>query len=231
MKVFSIIGNKKLREEVAPKIIKYLEDEGKTVGFIKRTEQISSNSQTKRAVIWGEKQSLFYHEGKSDLLDLLKLFDEEYVIVDNDEKSNVPKLLMYEETNLEDTQDVNDIGAMNNLKRRDDLFFTADKDTPLPEIIAAVKGKVFEVLPDMDPDCCDLCGKTCRELTKAILRDEALREDCTIDKDPVELMVGEEKLSMVPFVKNILKNSVEGVARELDGYRDNQELNVKIRKR
>lgn len=230
MKVFSIIGNKKLREEIAPKIIQSLEDEGKTVGFIKRTDQISSNSQTKRAVIWGETQSLFYQEGRSTLHDLLKLFDEEYIIIDNDENSNVPKLLMFEETNIEDTQDVNDIGAMNNLKRREDLFFTADKDTALPDIISAIKGKVFEVLPDLESDSCDICGKSCRDLTISILKDEALREDCTVDREPVELIVGEEKLDLEPALKNILQHNVESVAQEIAGYRDSQDISLKIRK-
>lgn len=230
MKVFSIIGSKKLRETIVPKIVKELENQGHTVGYIKTTDHISSNSITKKAIIWGERQSLFYHEGAQTLQDLLKVFDEDYVVVDGDEKSNIPKLLMFEEVNIENTTDVTELGLMNNLKRREDLFFTAEGNTEFTDIMNAIKEKVFEVLPDFDPDCCDLCGKTCRELNEAIIKGEALRTDCKIDSDSVELLVGEDKLKMVPFVKNILKNSVEGVAKELDGYKDDENLEVIIRK-
>lgn len=230
MKVFSIVGSKKLREDIAPKIIKELESQGHTVGYIKKTDHISSNSITKKAIIWGEHQSLYYHEGEQTLHDLLIQFDEDYVIIDNDEKSNIPKLLMFEEVNIENTTDVADLGAMNNLKRREDIFFTAEADTEFSEIIEAVKEKVFEVLPDFEPDCCDLCGKSCRELNEAIIKGEALREDCKIDDEPIELRVGDEKLTMVPFVKNILRNSVEAVASELDGYKEDLDLEVRIKK-
>ena len=229
MKVFGIIGNKKLREEIAPQLIKGLEDEGHTVGYIKRTDQISSNSVTKRAIVWGEQQSLFYYEGHQTVLDLLKLFDEDYVIVDNDEVSNIPKLLMYEEVALAGNT-VHDITSMEESKKRNDLFFTGYQDTKISDIIEAVKEKVFDVLPDFDPDCCNKCGLSCRELNEAILKGIAKREDCQIDKDPVELNVGTDKLTMVPFVKNILKNSVEAVAKELDGYREDEDLHVKIKK-
>lgn len=230
MKVFSIIGNKKMREEIAPKIISALEESGNTVGFIKRTENISSNSQTKRAVIWGEHQSLFYHEASSSLLDLLKLFDEDYVVIDNDEKSNIPKLLMYEEVNLDNTSDVEELGAMNNLKRRNDVFFIAEKDTELTQIVESIKSKVFEILPDFDPDCCDDCGKSCRDLNNSIIKGEASRDDCTIGKEEVELLIGDDSLKMVPFVKSILKNTVDAVAKELDGYKEDTDIEVRIRK-
>ena len=229
MKVFSIIGNKKLREHVARKIIRELENNGYTVGYIKKADQISSNSMTKKAVVWGERQSLYYHEGQQSLLDVLKLFDEDYVIVDNDEDSNVPKLLMYEAVALAGNT-VSDITRMEESKKRDDLFFTGYKDTRMSDIMTAVKEKVFEVLPDFAPEVCDECGLSCREMNEAILKGVAKRSDCRIDKDPVELSVGQDKMTMVPFVKNILKNSVEAVARELDGYKEDEEINVKIRK-
>ena len=185
-----------MREEVAPKIIKALEEEGHTVGFIKKTENISSNSHTKKAVIWGENQSLFYHEEKQTLLDLLELFDEEYVIVDNDEKSNVQKLLMYEEDDLENTGNIDELGSMNILKRRDDLLFTADKDTDFDDIMKAIKEKVVDLQP----------------------------------LEEVELFVGGNSLRMDRVVKNILKNNVVSVAKEVDGYVDDADIEVRLNK-
>ena len=231
MKVLSIIGEKKMREEVAPKIIRSLEEDGYTVGFIKKTDNISSNSQTKRAVIWGEKQSLFYHEEKSNLLDLLELFNEDYVIVDNDEISNIPKLLMYQEPDLDNTADINELGNMHNLKRREDVFFIAEKETDFDDIMDAVHEKVFKILPDFDPDCCDECGMSCRELNNEIIKGKATREDCTIGTEDVELYIGDEKLKIVPFVKNILRNSVDGIAKELDGYKEKATLDLIVRKK
>lgn len=196
MKVFSIIGKQKMREDIAPKLIKALEEDGHTVGFIKKTDNISSNSQTKRAVIWGEQQSLFYHEEKQTLLDLLELFDEEYVVVDNDEKSNVQKLLMYEEEDIENTDNIDELGSMHIMKRRDDLFFTADSDTDFEEIIKAVKEKVVDLQP----------------------------------LEEVELFVGGDSLRMDRIIKTILKNNVEAVATEVDGYKEDKNLQIRINK-
>lgn len=229
MKVFSIIGDKKMREDIAPKIIKALEDEGRTVGFIKRTENISSNSQTKKAVIWGERQSLFYHENKSTLLDLLKLFDEEYVVVDNDENSNVPKLLMYEEVDLDNTADVNELGNMHNLKRREDVFFTADKETDFDEIMKAVLDLEYDAYPDVDLDPVEDDSISGIGMIDNILDGTALKEE-SMEKEDVELLIDDTALKMEPIVKAILKNSVEAVAKEVDGYKEDAEVTVVVRK-
>ncbi len=229
MKVFSIIGDKKMREDIAPKIIKALEDDGKTVGFIKRTENISSNSQTKKAVIWGEHQSLFYHENKSSLLDLLKLFDEEYVVVDNDEKSNIPKLLMYEEVNLENTADVNELGNMHNMKRREDVFFTAEKDTGFDDIMKEILDLEYDIDPDIASDSMGDGEISGIDLIENILDGTALKEE-SLEKEDVELIIDDTALKMEPFVKAILKNSVEAVAKELDGYKEDTDLKVLVRK-
>jgi hypothetical protein len=238
MKVFSIIGKQKLRENIAPQIIGALEDEGYSVGFIKKTDNISSNSRTKRAIIWGEHQYLFYHEHKSSLEDLLSLFDEDYVIVDNDEMSEVPKLLMYEEANLENTGNVDELGLMNKLKRREDLFFTADMDTDFEEIKQAILDNIEEynlTTAEEEPEAFEESMIETEPMistnVKSLLMDDDTKS-YTIGEveETIILQVGDEDVEMEAFAKAVLKNSVEGIAKELDGYDEESDIRVHIKK-
>ena len=88
--------------------------------------------------------------------------------------------------------------------------------------------RVYEKLPDLDPDCCSLCGLGCRRLGAAILRGEARREDCRLSSPAVTLEVDGRKLPMAPFVQRILRNSALAVVRELDGYREGARVVIRV---
>ncbi|MEL7646895.1 MAG: hypothetical protein AAGU76_02320 [Sedimentibacter sp.] len=46
----------------------------------------------------------------------------------------------------------------------------------------------------------------------------------------IVLKVNGKEISMVPFVQNILKNAVEAVAKELNGYTEDGDIEITIRR-
>ena len=95
-------------------------------------------------------------------------------------------------------------------------------------LVDFVMGKAFAPLPGADPECCSACGTDCRTLAGRIAQGEATRSDCVLANQNVELSVGGRPVRMVPFVQNILRNAVLGVASELDGYTHGSEIQVRI---
>lgn len=96
-------------------------------------------------------------------------------------------------------------------------------------LVDLIEEKVFDRLPDMPPECCSACGFSCKELAARILRGQAKREDCVISDGRVSLEIDGQEITMVPFVQKILYNAVTGVVKELDGYRQNGEIVVRIK--
>ena len=91
-----------------------------------------------------------------------------------------------------------------------------------------VERKVYELLPDFDPQCCSACGCDCRKLGVKILRGEAKRSDCVADRGAT-LHIDGRPIDMVPFVQNVLRGTILGVVRELDGYKDGAEIKIQFR--
>ena len=91
-----------------------------------------------------------------------------------------------------------------------------------------IEDKAFFALPDFPRECCGACGLSCRELAGAILRGERKRSDCVLSTQGIELYVGENQIDMVPFVQTILRNAVEGVVRELDGYQRSTPITIRL---
>ena len=94
-------------------------------------------------------------------------------------------------------------------------------------LTALVLQKVYDILPDFDPDCCTACGHTCRTLGTEILNGRASRDDCVADRG-VTLKIDGRRVNMVPFVQRILTNAMLGVVSELEGYREGAKVEVEL---
>ncbi len=98
-------------------------------------------------------------------------------------------------------------------------------------LVDLVIEKAFEPLPNVDPKCCSLCGYDCKTLTGRIVSGLSKRGDCVLTSQDVQLSVNGRSITMVPFVQNILRNAVLGVAKELEGFAPNSEIVVKVHQR
>ncbi len=95
-------------------------------------------------------------------------------------------------------------------------------------LVDLVEQKVYERLPDFPPECCRACGYSCRELGIRILKGEARREDCVLSDSNIKLLIDGREIDMVPFVQKILFNAVEGVVKELEGYKKGAKVEIRI---
>ena len=103
-----------------------------------------------------------------------------------------------------------------------------DALTDIETIVDIIEAKVFEVLPDFDAKCCMACGYDCYGFCTAVLRGELKRNDCVDSNKIVSLKIDGKYIPMVPFVQNILKNAVNGIVKELDGYSEKAKIEICI---
>lgn len=247
MKVFSVIGvTQSGKTTTIENIITELRKRKYTVGSVKEIhfeafaiDRPGSNthrhkkagSQLVAARGYLETDILF--DRQLSVNEILRFFDHDYVVLEGVADTVGPKIITAGTTSEID-------------ERLDGTFFaisgriagTMNEYRGLP-VISAVKEneklvnlieeKVFDMLPDFPPACCNACGYSCRELSERILAGLAERGDCVISRGDIELFIDGRKISMVPFVQKILYNSLEGVVKELDGYRRNGEIVVKFK--
>lgn len=51
-----------------------------------------------------------------------------------------------------------------------------------------------------------------------------------MNESKIILKINGKEITMVPFVQKILMNSVEAVAKELDGYTENGDIEISIKR-
>ncbi|MBN1299364.1 MAG: molybdopterin-guanine dinucleotide biosynthesis protein MobB [Actinobacteria bacterium] len=88
--------------------------------------------------------------------------------------------------------------------------------------------KVFELLPDFPPDCCNLCGYGCRGLSERILKGLSSREDCKLSEAAVTLSVDGKHIKIVNFVQDILKDTLIAIVGNLKGGKDGRKIELTI---
>lgn len=163
---------------------------------------------------------------------ILSFYDQDYVVLEGVTDYNIPKILSAK--SIEEIEARIDEGVFA-ISGRIANEIDSYKGIPvinsidnLDALVNLVEEKVFEILPDFDPNCCSACGYDCRTLGIKILRGEANREDCVISKNKVKLFIDDREINMVPFVQNILSNAVKGVVSELDGYKRDAQIRIEI---
>lgn len=83
-------------------------------------------------------------------------------------------------------------------------------------------------LPSMDEACCRACNMSCHQmLIEQFLHPEKELE-CVLKDFDVNVLIDETPLTMVPFVKQIIKNNILAIVSELDGYYPHKNITVTI---
>jgi molybdopterin-guanine dinucleotide biosynthesis protein B len=246
MKVFNVMGFTKTgKTTTIEKIIQELRRRGYSVGSIKdihfeefaidtpgtntdRHKKAGSQLVTARGLY--ETDILFPRQ--LDLYEIAKFYNHDFLVIEGYSNSNTPKILTAKtvsdiEDKIDDTvfmisgriaDDIDSYKGLPAISALDDITSLVDK----------VINNAFELLPDFDKECCGKCGFSCRELCVKIIKGEMKRSDCVLDKQKVRLIVNGNEIKMVPFVQNLLTNAVLGVAKELKGFEENTDIEVKI---
>lgn len=171
------------------------------------------------------------YKGKMNIYDLLRHYTEDYVILEGVSDVNVPRIAVAK--SLEELK-INKLtflisGVVAN--NSDNMI----SDIPVINAITDINklvDKIIEVVPDLMPDvdieCCGQCGKSCRDLLSLIVKGQARKEDCVLGRNKVKLLIDGKEIDIVPFVDNILYNTVKGLVKELKGYKEGAEIIIKL---
>lgn len=247
MKTFSVFGiTQSGKTTTIENIIAELRKRQYTVGSIKEIhfeefaiDQTGSNtnrhkkagSQLVTARGYFETDILF--EEQLPLEHILRFYDHDYVVMEGVTDTFGPKIIT---AHTPEEVDERLDGTVFAISGRLASIMTEYRGLPVisavtdrEKLVDLIIDKVFERLPEFPEECCSACGFSCKELSERILNGLSKREDCVISDGSIELFIDGREISMVPFVQKILFNSVEGVVKELEGYRKNSELSIKIK--
>jgi molybdopterin-guanine dinucleotide biosynthesis protein B len=249
MNVFSVAGyTKSGKTTTIEHIIKELKKRNYSVGSVKdihfegfkidtdgtnthRHKVAGSELVTARG--FNETDVLF--QRKLDIYEIAKFYDVDYLVVEGATEENIPVILTAD--CIEDLDKRYNKRAflvsgkiadtINSYKNLDAISALDDVEA----IVDRIESVTFPILPDFHPKCCSACGYTCRTLCERIIAGESNYEDCVLLKAEVILKVNGKPVKMVPFVQQILRNSVEAVVKELDGYNKNALIEIEIGKK
>jgi len=248
MKAFAVIGYHHTgKTTVVTELIKSLAAKGYKVATIKDIHNEAYHADTEGTNTWkhiNAGSAMTFAKGLYDsalifptplsLRGMISILNCDYLIIEGMKEVPVPKILCVENTDqLKELFD-------------DTVFaisgkFAATKpgwqEPPVFDVFKDCDGltnliieKVFELLPDSDPECCKDCGLTCYEMAGAILKGERQRSDCKTDNPlQVNLSIDGKPITIVPFVQNILRDLIKGFVANLKDANPEGDIKIEIK--
>ena len=234
MKALGIIGYHHTgKTTLATFIISRLWERGYKVNSIKdihnetyRADTEGSNSWkhakagASRVLALGTKDAALVMTPQPDLRSALPLFDCDWLIVEGLKDAALPKIVCaVSEDQLDELVDDSCIGISGPIAGSISHFrglpcFCLQRDAG--QLIDTVLEKAFRILPQSDPECCGACGYDCRTMAGRIVKGLAKREDCVLDgSSDLKLYVNDRQITIVPFVQNIIKDTVRALVGNL----------------
>lgn len=246
MRIFSVLGiSKSGKTTTIERIISELRKRKYTVGSVKeihntqfrldsegtntdRHKQAGSQLVTAR----GLNETSILYQRMMPMDDILKAYDHDFVILEGVSDLNVPRIVTaYTETGIEKMMEDRVFAISGVISNKVNSFkeipvINAEKE--IERLVDLIEEKVFDQLPDFPVDCCNACGMSCSQFCAEILKGNAHRKDCILEKDRVKLEIDGNSIKMVPFVQQILDNNIRAILSELNGYRKNGKIEIKI---
>ena len=246
MKVFSINGlTKSGKTTTVENVIRELKARGYSVGSVKEIHfhefkidvEGTNTDRHKKAgaelvTARGMYETDVLYPTMLPIEKILSFYDQDYVILEGVNDINAPKIVTaHDEDGIEQKLDYRTMAISGVIANS----LTEYKGLPVihcinetKRLVDMIEEVVPELLPDFDSDCCTACGYDCHTLMTRILKGESKRSDCVISNTNIEVTVNGQPLKMVPFVQDILRNTVLGVLRELRGYQDGADIKITI---
>ncbi len=166
---------------------------------------------------------------------ILSFYHHDLVIIEGDRELNVPQILCARKIEeIEELKNSKTI-ALSGLVSSDQTIVFPDDYPPVfdgrtqyRELADLILEKTPPLLPDFPEDCCQRCGRSCRELLEDIIRGKGKAEECILWDGKVTLKIGGRNIPMVPFVQEALSGIVKGYLKTLDGYQPHREIQITI---
>lgn len=245
MKVFSVTGMTGTgKTSVIEKLIAEFINRGYTVGSVKEIHGEEFHIDTEGKNTWRHRQAgaatvtaLGLHEtdvlypGKMPIYEVLKHYNEDIVILESVTDAVVPNIACAKEDSFPKisglTIAVSGRYANNHSGEFEKLpIFNAVTDTA--KLADFVLSKTPSLMYDVNPECCGICGFDCRTFLSKCLKGEENINDCVLLNKKVSLKIDGQDITIVPFVENILKNVINGVVKELKGYKKDGKIEIEF---
>lgn len=254
MKAFSVIGiTRSGKTTTIENIIKEMKRRSFSIGSIKeihyedfaidtagtnthRHREAGSELVTARGY---EETDILYQE-KLPVEDMLRHYTQDYVVMEGVTDFNSPIILcihneedikMHKEKEYFDRVFMISGIAANSTEGTLEGLPVFNSEDDIVSMVDIITNKVFDVLPDFSPECCSICGFSCRELCARILKGKSDRLDCKIEEADILLSVDGKKINMVPFVQKILTDSIKSLVGNLRGYKKGKKIEITINDR
>ncbi len=245
MKVFTLLGlSGSGKTSTIECLIKELNKRGYSVGTIKeihfekfrmdtegkntyRHREAGADTVTARGIY----ETDILYKGHLPIYDILSHYNEDYVIMEGVRDAVVPEIVVCAES---DTPKVSDLtfAVSGRYSLNGDRDFNGvpviNALTDIEKLTDLVEKVVPDLMYDIDTKCCSACGADCRSLLAKIIKGEEKRSSCVIGQGKINLKVNGNRIVIVPFVENLLKNVVLGVVKELKGYQPNAKVEIEI---
>lgn len=243
MKVFSVTGTTGTgKTTVVEKLIAEFCARGYTVGSVKEIHYEQFRIDTEGKNTWRHRQAgastvtaLGMHEtdvmytGKMDIYDVLKHYDQDIVALEGVSDAVVPNIACAAEDGEPKVSPLTvavsgryantHTGEYNGLP----IYNAVTDVKALADLLLA---KMPELMQDVDPKCCGLCGCDCRTFLSKCLKGEESVERCVLGNKQLSLKIDGEEIVIVPFVESVLKNVILGVVKELKGYKKGGKIEI-----
>ncbi len=246
MKIFSVYGyTGSGKTTTIENIIMELKRRRYTVGSVKEIhyedfaiDTLGSNTDRHRiagaeiVTARGYRETDILFPEKLSVERVLRFYDQDFVVLEGVTDYNLPKILTAKNIEeIEERIDESVFAISGRIANKIDCYKgipVINSMDKIIELVGLIEEKVFTKLPDFDSKCCSACGDDCRTFGCKILKGEARREDCILSKSKIMLLIDDREIDMVPFVQNILRNTIEAVVSELDGYRKDAKIQIQI---
>ncbi|MGI6257107.1 MAG: molybdopterin-guanine dinucleotide biosynthesis protein B [Anaerovoracaceae bacterium] len=247
MKIINVQGTSKTgKTTTVSGIIKELGRRGYTVGSIKEIhfegftlETPGTNTDTHKksgadqVTARGLTETDVMFNGRMDIERLLDMYDQDYVVIEGSTEANCPAIVTGITTQDLDKQispvTIAVSGVISNELTEYKGLPVINGVTDIEALVSLIEEKTPERMPAYPEDCCTQCGYGCRGLLEKIISGEAEGSVCIAKGGKIQVFIGEEELPMVPFVQSIVQRVTTSVLGELDGYREDREITIKIR--
>lgn len=144
--------------------------------------------------------------------ELLSLYDFDYVILEGDYKSDVPRLIAaYETSEVDERMTDKTFVISGRLSAQQSSYAglpVINATTDSKALVDLIEEKVYDRLPNIDKDRCNLCGADCSTLGTRILQGQATRDDCKVNPQPIRLEVDGESIPLNPLVEKLLRDAL-----------------------
>jgi len=168
------------------------------------------------------------------LQEILPHIEADFLLIEGMKDAAVPKIVCAANTaELDELLDDSAIAIggliseeMKHYKGLD--IYNAERDSE--RICQVVLDKSFRILPMALPECCSRCGSSCYQMAKDIVQGRRSRDECVMDSSSsITLEVGGKQVSIVPFVQDILQDTILAVLKNLKDTDISQEIKIHIR--